>query len=221
MEQPSPAVVREVCRRLRREYGLPRHGNPQDPLDDLVYIVISNKTAPSTAERVYAALKRQYPDWYAFAAAPMTAVRRIMRPAGLAGIKARYLRAAIRRIHRDFGAADLRALQSLPTADAHNYLIGLPGVSDKVAKCVLMYTFKRKVLPVDTHVHRVATRLGWTVRKRADQAQPELEIIVPPMLRYAFHVDAIAHSRIRCRPKQPSCSDCCVGAFCQYRLSTA
>lgn len=146
----------------------------------------------------------------------VAAVRRILQPAGLSIIKAKQLRGAIARIGRDFGRCDLRELRKWPESDIENYLVGLPGVSEKVAKCVMMYTLGCSVLPVDTHVHRIASRLGWTKKRRADQCHGELEALVPRHRRYAFHVDCIAHGRSVCRPTNPACGDCCIKEHCDF-----
>lgn len=66
-------------------------------------------------------------------------------------------------------------------ADAH--LVSLPGVSKKVAKCVLMYSLGRSVLPVDVRVHRVAARLGLPAKRRPDTSQDAIEGAVPEELR--------------------------------------
>jgi endonuclease III len=186
----------------------------------LVYIIMSNKTSPRMARSVYRQLKKAYRTWDRMLAAPISEVRRILLPAGLAGVKSRQLRAAMRAIRRDWGTCDLRPLRRLPTGEAEEYLVSLDGVSEKVAKCVLMYTVGRDVLPVDGHVHRLATRLGWTRRKRADQCHAELEAVVPAHRRHAFHVDAVAHGRLLCRPTQPLCAECCINQYCErYRMN--
>ena len=95
-------------------------------------------------------------------------------------------------------------------------LITLPGVSDKVAKCVMMYTMGKQVLPVDAHVHRVTRRLGWTSRKRADQTHEELEALIRPEQRYNFHVNCIQHGRLICIPHTPICNICPVNQYCEY-----
>jgi endonuclease III len=218
----SQNCVKEVCRILEAEYGRPRLGNPRNPVDDLIYIVLSNKTAPLTARRVFRELKDTFSSWSELIAKRSAIVRRILRPAGLARVKTDQLRRALRKIVRDFGDCDLSELRKWPTADAEAYLCSLPGVSEKVAKCVLMYTLNGRVLPVDAHVHRIAVRLGWTSRKRADQCHDELEATVAPDLRFALHVDCIAHGRLICRPIAPLCGACCIQKFCGFhRNSTA
>jgi endonuclease III len=212
----SSRSVRRVCEELEAEYGRPSLGNPSDPIDDLVYIILSNKTSPKTAVKTYEELKSRFRDWDSMLGASIREVRRIIRPAGLAAVKSSQLRAALRRVKEDWGLRGMRQMAELPAEDAEAYLVSLPGVSHKVAKCVLMYTMGAAVLPVDSHVHRIATRLGWTARGRPDQCHKELESLVPPHRRHAFHVDCIAHGRLICRPSKPLCCRCCIRRCCRF-----
>jgi endonuclease III len=209
-------IAQKVCEQLRADYGMPRLGNPKDPLDDLVYIVISNKTSPRIARLTYRRLKMRFGSWDEVLASRAEVLHPILRPAGLWRIKARQLRATFKKIREDFGTCDLKALRNVGEDSAHEYLVALPGVSDKVAKCVMMYTMGASVLPVDAHVHRIATRLGWTARRRADQSHEELEALVPPDFRYVFHVGCVLHGRNICRPEKPACQQCCINHFCEY-----
>jgi endonuclease-3 len=209
-------IVRHVCETLEQRYGRPTLGNPEAPLDDLVYIILSNKSSPATAERIYRSLKSQYTSWGQLLDSPHTKLLELLRPAGLASVKSEQIRSALGKVRGDFGRCDLSQLSGRPEQEVFNYLTSLPGVSDKVAKCVMMYTLGARVLPVDSHVHRVATRLGWTKWKRADQCHEELESIVPKKRRYAFHVDCIAHGRTLCRPTNPACDRCPIQQYCEH-----
>ncbi len=209
-------AVRRVCELLEQTYGRPRFGNPTNPIDDLVYIVLSNRTSPETAQSVYERLKVLLGKWETMPKIHVAVVQRALQPAGLSKVKAKQLRAAIAMIVRDFGGCDLRKMRKWPEADIEKYLVGLPGVSEKVAKCVMMYTLGCSVLPVDTHVHRITSRLGWTKKRRADQCHRELEALVPSHRRYAFHVDCIAHGRSVCRPTNPACDECCINGYCEF-----
>ena len=209
-------VVRRVCDALQATYNDPRHGNPRDPLDDLVYVILSNKTGPIVARNVYDRLRAEFPQWAWILSEPRAKLKRRIRPAGLSEVKSRHIRGALLKIKRDFGDCDLTSLRGMQMHKAHAYLVSLPGVSDKVAKCVLMYTCDAKVLPVDSHVHRIATRLGWTQRKRADQCHDELEALVLPDRRKAFHVNCLAHGRRCCRPLKPDCEHCCIRRHCRF-----
>lgn len=208
-------IVRRVCESLASAYGLPRLGNPRNPIDDIIYIVLSNKTAPTTAVKTYRKLKKRFPKWETLLGARASTLRSVVKPAGLSGVKSQQIRDALKKIRSDFGRLSLRQLRQWPDAEAQRYLTSLPGISEKVAKCVMLYTLSGQVLPVDAHVHRISTRLGWTDRKRADQCHAELELLVPPPRRYALHVDCVAHGRSVCRPISPLCQECCIRRHCE------
>jgi len=208
--------VLEVCDALEQGYGRPRLGNPTDPLDDLVYIIISNRTSPTVASRTYHALKDTYADWEHVLLNGNSGLSSILKPSGLSVVKSRQIFSALKKIKSDFGKCSLASLHGEPKEVALEYLVSLPGASDKVAKCVMLYTLGADVLPVDAHVHRIARRLGWTSRKRADQSHEELEALVPPRYRYALHVGCVLHGRKVCRPKNPRCGSCCIKDRCHY-----
>jgi len=209
-------IVRRVCEAMESEYGLPRLGNPDEPLDDLIYIIISNKTSPEMAQRTYARIKAEFAAWDDALAASQSALQRLLQPAGLGTVKSHQIHAALRKINNDFGSCDLNRLREKPLDEVQEYLVSLPGISEKVAKCVMIFTLGLNVLPVDSHVHRIARRLGWTSRKRADQCHRELEALIPPKRRHAFHVDCIMHGRLVCRPSSPACNHCCINRHCEF-----
>ena len=214
-------MVAAVCEAFEAAYGLPRFGNPDDPLDDLIFIILTNRASPATAQRVFEAMKHRFGSWDELLKAPIKTLPRLIKPAGLAAKKSAQIAGTLRKIRADFGTCDLGVLKGVPESEAEAYLVSLPGVSLKVAKCVMMYTLGAKVLPVDAHVHRVAGRLGWTRRKRADQCHEELEALVPRERRHAFHVDCIACGRAVCRPTQPLCDLCPVNQHCAFYKRTA
>jgi endonuclease III len=185
-------------------------------VDDLVYIILSNKTAPAMARRVYAELKGRFSSWDEVLNAKPSILVGLLRPAGLANVKSRQIRGALEKLSRDFGRCTMKPLRSLSEPEVASYLTSLPGVSEKVAKCVMMYTMGFLVLPVDVHVHRISVRLGWTQWKRADQSHEDLEALVPAKRRYAFHVDCIEHGRTICTPSRPACERCPIAKWCEY-----
>lgn len=218
---PGGRVVRAVCRKLERTYGNPRHGNKSNPLDELVFIILSNRTTPRIHRMVYAALRAEFPTWDALLPDDVRTVRRILGPAGLGNLRANQIIEIVRRVRDAFGRATLAPLRGMSDNDAEGFLTALPGVGRKVAKCVLMYSLNRNALPVDVHVHRLAARLGFAVKKRPDTSQDLIEGAVPPDLRYGFHVNAVAHGRAVCRPVSPRCGECCISRWCPSCRSDA
>jgi endonuclease III len=204
------------CRLLERRYGNPRHGNKRDPLDELVYIILSTRTNEMVFRGIYRDLKKAFPTWNDVDGRRVRDFHRILAPGGLSTVKAYQLLGIFFALRRDFGRATLAPLRAMADGDAERFLTALPGVGKKVAKCVLMYSLGRKVLPVDVHTHRVAVRLGFRAKRRPDTSQDLIEAQVPPQLRYGFHVNAIAHGRTVCLPRKPVCEACVLRQYCPY-----
>ncbi|HSM38154.1 MAG TPA: hypothetical protein VK838_02390, partial [Candidatus Limnocylindrales bacterium] len=115
------------------------------------------------------------------------------------------------------GTWDLSFLADLPLLEARGWLTSLPGIGRKTAAIILLFTFGRPVLPVDTHVHRVATRLGMLPpRTPLERAHDLLEAILRPDEMYPFHVELIRHGRDTCRAPRPICGICPLSDACAY-----
>ncbi len=221
---PAPQIrysprIRQICRSLRRAYRNPRHGNPSDPLDDLIYIILSTRTRDSSFVSTFRNLKDHFPNWNGIDIKHRDSLERILIPGGLGRLKTCQVIAILSELRHRFGVATLAPLEKMANSDAETFLTSLPGVGPKIAKCVLMYTLNRKVLPVDVHVHRIATRLGFRTKKRPDTSQQLIESAIPPELRYSFHVNAVAHGRAVCLSQRPKCSICPISKWCRYRRS--
>jgi endonuclease III len=208
--------VLAICRALEARYGSPRHGNKTDPLDELVYIILSNRTPDRSFRSTFSRLKATYPSWRHVTNRRRGELQRILASGGLATLKTAQLLAIFNALRAAFGCPTLAPIRHLPDDEAEAFLTSLPGVGRKVAKCVLMYSLGRSVLPVDVHVHRVAGRLGMPVKRRPDTSQDLIEANVPPRLRYSFHVNVVAHGRALCRPTRPLCGVCPVQRYCMY-----
>jgi endonuclease-3 len=216
---PSASDIHKVCDLLERTYKNPRHGNPRRPLDDLIYIILSTRTRDLKFRTTFRNLKRAFPGWDSVHSRNRSALERILVPAGLGRLKAAQIIDIITGLRLRFGRATLAPLAKMTDAEAEHLLTSLPGVGPKVAKCVLMYALGRNVLPVDVHVHRLATRLGFRTKKRPDTSQELIESAVPPELRYSFHVNAVAHGRAVCLSQRPRCGMCPISKWCRYYLA--
>jgi endonuclease III len=209
------ARFREIECRLRQEYGQPRHCNPADPLDDLIFVVLSRMTQEVKYRRTYETLRRTMPSWGLVRDAPTGDVEQVLQDAGLARTKARHLKAILVEIERREGVLSLAGLESASDADVEGYLASLPGVSAKTAKCVMLYALGRDTLPVDAHVWRVAGRLGFAdPGPWSQKAGRELEGRVPSDLRASLHVTMIAHGRAICTARAPRCEICMLADMC-------
>ncbi len=212
-----------ISGRLSDEYGDPRLGNKEDPLDELVFIILSAKTAERSYFRTYEALKKAFPNWFHILDAPEGSVASVIGLGGLANKKEAQIRALLRAIRDRPGPMGLGPLAEMDTEEAESFLTSLPGVGAKTARCVLMYSLEREVFPVDTHVGRVLSRIGIIPRQRlTETAQDAIQAIIPLALRYKLHVNLVAHGRAVCRSRKPLCPACVVNESCDYyaRLQT-
>lgn len=210
------AKIARICAVLQRAYRSPRHGNKRNPLDELIYIILSTRTRDRSFRTSYARLKTRFRSWNRLDQRSAGVLERLLVPGGLGRLKTKQVIGILKYLRAAFGRATLASLAEMRTERAEEVLTMLPGVGRKVAKCVLMYSLRRKVLPVDVHVHRVAKRLGFHVKKRPDTSQDLIEHAVPPNLRYSFHVNAIAHGRAICLPRAPRCGICPISKWCAY-----
>ena len=207
--------MRVIERRLRLEYGQPRHFNPADPLDDLIFLVLSRMTQEIKYVRTYTRLRSSLSTWGAVREAPPDQLEALIHEAGLAPTKSTQVKAILAEIDAREGALSLHRLRSMADEDVERYLTTLPGVARKTALCVMLYTLDRDVLPVDTHVWRVAQRLGLAPAGVWSEARGrELEAHVPAGLRASLHVTLIAHGRDVCRAPKPHCGACVLADLC-------
>ena len=205
----------EIDKRLQC-YGTPSHGNKPDPLDELVFIILSAQTEAYNYEATFEKLRNAFPDWTEVCEASEQKIASVIRAGGLANKKAGQLKGAITKIRSDFGSGSLEALRDLGDREAEEYLTFLPGIGLKSAKCILMYSLGRSVFPVDTHVWRVSRRLGLAaqVPKPSKGQAEDLEKRVPLALRHRLHVNMVAHGRVQCLTYRPRCAECILADLC-------
>jgi endonuclease III len=214
--------VRAVVRRLDSAYGPLEAKPPLDPLDGLVMTVLSQATNDRNSSLAFERLTTRFPTWGEVIAAPVGELEAAIRPGGLSRTKARVIRAILEELRsRPEGFLSLRRLGEASIDAAMAELTALPGVGLKTAACVLLFDFGRPVLPVDTHVHRLARRLCLVAeRATADQAQAVLMAITPADLVYRLHVWLIAHGRAVCRSQRPRCDACVLADLCPAAAAT-
>jgi len=196
--------LRAIARRLVKAYGTPPPPRHLPPLEELVLTVLSQHTSDTNRDRAYADLRRRFADWDEVADAPLPALARAIRRGGLGPTKAVRIRAMLRGI-RDGGVPlDDRAFTTMTDQGLWDTLVALPGVGPKTAACVLLFSLDRPFFPVDTHVHRVAKRLG-LVPARADAVatQASFQQSVADDEMYPLHMNLIRHGRAVSTAERP------------------
>jgi len=205
--------------RLGERYEHPTWAGPRvDPVSELVLTILSQNTADTNSFRAFTALRERYATWDEALAAPTDELEDVIRPGGLAPTKSKRIQHVLAEVHSATGGTwDVAFLGTLPLLEAREWLTSLPGIGRKTAAIVLLFNFGRPQLPVDTHVHRVASRLGMLPpRAPLERAHDLLEEILAPEEMYPFHVELIRHGRDTCRAPRPICGICPLTDACAY-----
>jgi endonuclease-3 len=224
--------LRAIRDRLRAEYGRPVLRPHRAPIDELVLTVLSQNTNDRNRDVAYARLRERFSSWEAVRHAPVAELRDAIRPGGLAPTKSVRIKRILDELarHGDRAGTELRDddlcwLADAPLEEARDYLCGLPGVGRKTAACVLLFSFGRPEVPVDTHVFRVGSRLGlFRERASSKEAHDEMLRLADPADAYEIHVLLIRHGRRTCTARAPRCADCPLRRMCpegRRRLAAA
>jgi len=209
--------VEQITQLLKHEYGTPDLGNFPDPIDETVFILLSEKTDHRRYSLAFDRLRKSLRRWDDLLRVPVSHVRRAITIAGMGSRRARLLKRLFLSIVARFGSLDLSSLSAMAPEIAEAELIQLPGIGYKAARCILLYCFGFNVLPVDIHTYRLSIRLGLLSRRVSYvQSHFVLPSLIPAALRQAFHVNAVAHGRNRCFARDPMCAGCPVTGFCSH-----
>lgn len=186
-------------------------------MDLLIRTVLSQNTSDRNRDLAYSSLKKRFPSWEEILEAPEEAVAEAIRPSGLHFQRARRIKEVLSRIKSERGELSLSFLEELPVEEAEKWLLSLPGVGKKTAYVVLLFAFQRPVFPVDTHIRRIATRLGLIDPK--DEPHEALAPLIPKGRELELHLHLIRLGREICRARNPLCSTCPLLDLCPYGLA--
>ncbi len=214
-----PSAIWKVAAALRNRYRDFNHYNLKNPLDELLFIMCSTKTGEASYRSTFRALKETFPTHLQIAEAPAEYIARPIARGGLSNQKAKAIRELLDIIVARFGEPSLKSLRAMSDEEAEEFLLTLPGVGKKTARCVLMYSLGRQVFPVDTHCWRIVRRLGWVRTTQKDKHcaprdMDRLQSKIPPELRHSLHVNMISLGREICTPRTPQCDKCPIASFC-------
>ena len=217
----DPARIVKLIRLLEVQHQSADLGNLPNPIDELVWIPLTRQTHRQNAVRCWQRIQeRGGPQ--ALLGMPEEGLAVLLKDGGFSRQKARWIKGALAQVMARFGRLSLGDAAGWSDQEVEAFLVTLPGISIKSAKCVMMYSLGRLVLPVDTHLRRLAERLGWTPRGLSERRIHEtLEAMVPPEARVTLHVNAIWHGRGVCKAIRPRCDECVIQWACRYGVKKA
>ena len=216
-----PAVkrfpVRELVERLEERYGRARMISRFDPMEELVSCILSQHTTDASSFPAFTKLRETFPDWQEVVDAGALEVAEVIAGAGLKNQKAKSIIGTLSLIKERTGEYSLESLRQMPTLEAREWLMSLPGVGPKTASIVLCFAMGREAIPVDTHVYRVSWRVGLIPEEVGENKAHDLLMqVVPGDLAFRFHTALIQHGRLACRAPLPICDICPVTDLCRW-----
>jgi endonuclease-3 len=186
-----------------------------DPFETLVETIISQNTADRNTARAFEALSKRFeikPE--VLANAQTSCIEQSLKVAGLYKSKAKAIKNVSKIVLEKYHGS-LAPILSLPLEDARRTLLQLQGVGPKTADVVLLFAAKQPTIPVDTHVNRVAKRLGLAPANGDYEAvRGNLQALFIPADYLAVHLLLIAHGRKYCKARHPLCNECPINALC-------
>jgi endonuclease-3 len=206
-KKSPPAPVPETLARLEHLYGDASCSlDFSRPLELLVATILSAQCTDARVNMVTPELFRRFPDAAALAAAPPGALEDVIRSTGFFNAKARSLRGMAKALVEKHGGEVPRTM-----ADLH----ALPGVGRKTANVVLGNVWHAPDgVVVDTHVGRLARRLGWTRHADPTKAERDLNAIIPRERWTWISHALILHGRRICASQRPKCDLCTLADLC-------
>ena len=214
--------LRVVHQRLCREYGCPvGYFHELTPLDELVSSLLSHRTRNSESGAAYKELRRRFADWTAVRDAPTADVEDAIRACNWPEQKAPRIQQILRLItDQRGGELSLDFLDALPVREGRDWLEQLPGVGPKTSAAVYIFSrIRGRALPVDSHHHRVAQRLGLIpLSLDVGPAHAVLEAMLPDewdaQTVYDDHEILMFHGQRCCYYRGPECERCVLLDLC-------
>jgi endonuclease-3 len=212
-----PESIPYIIDNLRAVHGVPRPERGLDPLDVLIETILSQSTTNANSDRAFENLKRRFPTWEKARRARVSSIEAAIRSGGLARQKSVRIKQLLNEIHKRRGSLDLSFLKRAPLEEAKRFLGSFKGVGPKTVACTLLFSCNRPVFPIDTHIFRIARRLGLIPKKCSDEeAHRLMNEMITPKRYYEVHINLIRHGRRVCRPRDPLCERCCLVDYCEY-----
>ena len=215
------AKALEVHRRLCGVYGAPiPYFHSLDPLSELVSSLLSHRTRNADSGRAFKALRARYPDWQAVVDAETADVEATIAGVTWPEAKAPRIRQVLGDVLRRHGALSLDFLADMAPDAARAWLAAIPGVGPKTSAAVLSFsTLRMPALPVDSHHHRVAQRLGLIgpkvdVGPAHDLLRAQLPAGWSAQDLYDDHEVLMLHGQRVCHFRGPACGCCPVLDLC-------
>ena len=182
-----------------------RKANHKNAFKILISCLLSLRARDENTEKVSAQLFAVANTPEQIAKMPTTKLEKIIFSSGHYHKKARTLKHVSNELIKKFNSK---------VPQTKEELLSIKGIGPKTANIVLAFAFGKKVLPIDTHCHRIPNRLGWVKTASPEKTEKELEKILPKKYWQEFNGLFVLFGKTICQPISPWCSKCPIAKFC-------
>jgi len=206
----------KILQILRKTFTIPKWITlNENPFKTLILTIISQNTADRNTAKAFENLSKKFkiaPE--VLTNAETSQIEECLKVAGLYRNKAKTIKQLSKIILEKFHG-NLKSILSLPFEEARKTLLQLPGVGPKTADVILLFCTEKPTIPVDTHVNRVAKRLGLAPSNGDyEMIRKSLQSLYDPKDYLSIHILLILLGRKYCRARNPLCKQCSLNALC-------
>lgn len=210
--KPDSKSAARVVKTLEKRYPAKGMTDLGNPMDTLLATILSARTTDVQVLKMFPSFKKKFPTWQSLAKATVNDIAKSINTIGLYRSKAKNLKALGQVMLADFHGKVPQTMDELVT---------LPGVGRKTASVVLAFCFGVPAIAVDTHVFRIARRLGWSKGKTPEQVERDLLALVPKNLWVDVNRTMVQFGREVCvGGTKPKCWMCPVAKDCAFPNKT-
>lgn len=210
-------LAKDIVSLLGYKYGGVDLGNKSDPLDELIFILLTVRTNYRLYEILWRNFKNRYNKWEQVIVADEEEIADTIILGGMQKQKANRILDVLTYLYKTTGKLSLDFLHELSDEDSEKFLRTIPGVGRKIARCVMLFALHKETLPVDSNILRVSRRIGLIGLDKNEGKNADLiQIIIPRENRHKFHVYAVSLGREICIINSPKCNLCPLIDLCNY-----
>jgi len=200
--------IKKVLQILRKKFPNPGAMEIGNPYQNLVAVILSARTRDEQVLKLFPRFLNAFPTVNKLAKSTPNRIEGHIRSIGMYRQKARNLHKMVIEVEKRFKGKIPSTMEELTT---------LPGVGRKTASVVLVTSFSKSAIAVDTHVYRVANRLGWVETNTPEKTEKALLKIIPTSLQPIVNRVFVKFGRYICIPNKPRCWACPIQKYCEYK----
>lgn len=221
-------VLYRINEIIEKKYKTPDLGNKVDPLEELLYLVITQRTRIELARRVFEEFRKKFYPWEkVLVPSSQDNLKQVLARGGRGNLRYRAVTEIITEINKRVGKTSLEFLREYSLEEAKEFILSLPWIGEKTAYCILMYSLGHPVFPVDSNIMRIFKRtnvlgsVGVSLEGVDHRtAQKRIAPFIPRDITYPLHVNLVMHGRTLCLERNPRCHTCPIQMFCEnFRAS--